>query len=160
MMRIEYLCDHIGFADTVARWIYDEFIAGIKVDLSYEDILAAITKCCRQKLPMRLIALVDDTCVGTVSLVQNDLRCREYSPWLAALYVDKDYRNQGIGEQLINAVIDVARKLGHEKLYLRTEHASDYYRKLGWAFVETCEDDYDLKPDVFVCDFLPGLSQN
>ena len=150
------MCDHIGFADTIARWVYDEFIAGIKDDLSYEDILAAIKKCHKSVLPIRLIALADDQCVGTVSLVLNDLKCRAYSPWLAALYVDKRYRNQGIGERLVSAVIAVAQKLGHDRLYLRTEHASDYYRKLGWAFVETCEDDYDLKPDVFVYELLPG----
>ena len=153
-MEIEYLCDHIDIADTVARWIYEAFIAGIRDDLSYEDLLTAIKKCHRQELPIRLITFVDGKCAGTVSLVLNDLKCRAYSPWLAALYVDKRYRSQGIGERLVNAVINIAQELGHERLYLRTEHASDYYRKLGWDFVETCEDDFDLKPYVFVLELL------
>ena len=151
-MKIEYLCDHIGFADTVARWIYDEFIDGIKYDRSYEDVLSSVKRCRKHELPVRLAALTDDKCVGTVSIVSNDLKCRDYTPWLASLYVDKAYRNKKIGEQLIDSVKNIVAQLGYDKLYLRTEHASGYYRKLGWEFIETCEDSYNLKPDVFMFD--------
>ena len=83
-MKIEYLCDYINFADTAARWIFDEFIDGIKHDRSYEDVLSAMKNCRRHELPVRLVALVDDKCVGTVSVVENDLKCRDYTPWLAS----------------------------------------------------------------------------
>jgi len=151
-MKIMNLCDNIDYIPTVAKWIYNEFIFGIKDDVSYEDIIESINICYKQELPVRLIALIDDKCVGTVSLVENDLECRNYLPWLAALYVDENHRNQGIGECLINALIDIAKELRYRKLYLRTEHASGYYRKLNWDFIETCDDKYDLKPDVFSYD--------
>jgi GNAT superfamily N-acetyltransferase len=77
------------------------------------------------------------------------LACREYTPWLAGLYVDESYRGEKIGVQLIERVKDIAKELGYDELYLRTEHASNYYRRLKWQFVESCYDDYDLKPDVF-----------
>jgi GNAT superfamily N-acetyltransferase len=155
-IKIEYLCDYIHFADTAAKWIFDEFINGIKHDRSYGDVLAAIKNCHKTELPIRLIALIDDKCVGTVSIVVNDLqlqckgKCRDYTPWLASLYVDKEYRNQKIGEQLIDSVKNIVKQLDYDKLYLRTEHASGYYRRLGWEFIETCEDNYNLKPDVFM----------
>jgi len=149
-MIIDYLCDHIGYVDTVARWIYDEFVSGIISGHSYEDVLASVKRCNKQELPIRLVALAEENCVGTVSIVINDLKCRDYTPWLAALYVDKEFRNQKIGERLIDAVKDICVASGYNEVYLRTEHASDYYRRLGWQYVETCEDIDDLIPDVFL----------
>jgi len=148
-MKIEYLCDSIEHAETAAKWIYDEFIHGIKTDRSYEDVVSGMKNCYRDKLPIRLVALQDNKCVGTIALVFNDLRCRSYTPWLASLYVEKSHRNRKIGEKLIERIQTITAELGYRELYLRTEHASGYYRKLGWEYVETCDDDYNLKPDVF-----------
>jgi len=153
-MEIKYLCDHLIYADTVAKWNYDEFVKGIKVDRTYESTLSSIKNCRKLEFPIRLVAIIDNKCVGTVSIVFNDLKCRDYTPWLASLYVEKAYRKQKIGQKLINHVKKIAAELGYGELYLRTEHASDYYRKLGWEFVESCEDDYNLKPDVFKCKII------
>jgi len=149
LMKIEYLCDNIHFAETVAKWIYNEFIAGIRDGYSYDDCLAKRKNCHKEQLPIILIAIDDDRCIGTISLVANDLKCRDYTPWLAGLYVDPQFRNKGVGEQLIERVKEIARQLGYKELYLRTEHASGYYKKLGWEFIENCQDDFNLKPDVF-----------
>lgn len=148
-MKIEYLRDNIVFADDVAQWIYDEFINDVRKDLSYEQVLIAVKNCNKSEFPIRLVAILDEKCVGTVSIVQNDLKCREYTPWLAALYVDKAYRNNKIGEHLIDHVKSIVKGLGYDELYLRTEHASNYYKKLGWQFIESCDDSFNLKPDVF-----------
>jgi hypothetical protein len=88
-VNIEYLCDHIEYAETVARWTFDEFIKGIKTGVTYEDRVKSMKDCHKTEFPIRLIALSDGKCVGTVSIVKNDLRCRDYTPWLAALYVSK-----------------------------------------------------------------------
>jgi len=156
-MKIEYLCDDMGFVETIAKWTYDEFVDGIRIGLSYEDILRAKKICHKQELPIRLVALVDGVCVGTISIVYNDLECRNYTPWLASLYVDEQFRNQGIAVQLIDSVKGIAVQLGYKELFLRTEHASDYYRRLGWQFVETCEDEFGLKPDVFKLNLCEGM---
>ena len=148
-MEIEYLRDHMEHAETVAKWCYDEFINGIKTDVSYEDVLGSVNKCGRTELPVRFIALIDGRCAGTIAIYSNDLRCRDYTPWLAALYVGKEYRNRGIGGRLIEKVKEAAAELGYRELYLRTEHAGNYYRKLGWTFIEECDDDYELRPEVF-----------
>lgn len=148
-LEIKYLCENMRYAGTVASWIYDEFIKDVRDDLTPGNIEAHISICYKDILPIRLIATFGGQCAGTVSLVENDLKCRDYTPWLAALYVDKDHRNKGIAKALISSTQDIAKRLGYNELYLRTEHASEYYRKLGWKFVERCSDDYGLKPDVF-----------
>ena len=148
-MKIEYLSDHMIFAEQVAKWIYDEFFENIRTNRTYPEVLSGIKICHKAEFPIRLVAIIDNKCVGTVSIVQNDLDCREYTPWLAALYVDKAFRNHKIGEQLVNKVKDIVKDMGYHELYLRTEHTSDYYRRLGWQFIESCEDHFNLKPDVF-----------
>jgi N-acetylglutamate synthase-like GNAT family acetyltransferase len=96
------------------------------------------------------VGTIAKKCVGTIAIVQNDLKCRDYTPWLASLYVDKPFRNNKIGEQLIDKIKNVAAEgLGYSELYLRTEHAGDYYRRLGWQFVESCVDEYGVNTDVF-----------
>ena len=146
--EIVYLCDNIYFAETAAKWIFDEFIDGIK-DRTYEEVVASWKNCNRDKLPIRLVAVIDGRCAGAISIVENDLRCREYTPWLASLYVDEKLRKNGIGRALIERVKEIARGMGYKEIYLRTEHASGYYRKLGWEYVETTNDDFNLVPDVF-----------
>lgn len=148
-LRIEYLSDHIEYADIVSLWIFNAFIKNIRDDLSLESVTSSIMNCSSEALPIRLIALLGEKCVGTVSLVQSDLKCRDYTPWLAALFVDNDYRKNGIGKELIDCAVKAARQLGYKEIYLRTEHASAYYRKLGWTYVEACTDSFNLEPDIF-----------
>ena len=148
-MKIEYLVDNIIFAENVAGWIYDEFINGIRHGISYEQLLSSVKNCHKAELPIRLIAKEDNKCVGTVSIVQNDLKCRDYTPWLAALYVEKAYRRNKVGEQLVERTKSIVKELGYNELFLRTENTSNYYRKLEWRFIESCEDEFGLKPDVF-----------
>jgi len=148
-MIIGHLEDYSAYREIVATWIYDEFIKGIKHDVSYERILSGVSISSKNGLPVRLVAIEGDRCVGTVTLTRNDLRHRDYTPWLAALYVDEAHRGKKIAERLIDRVKDVCLELGYDELYLRTEKAGGYYRKRGWQFVESCEDDYGLVPDVF-----------
>ena len=150
-MKIEYLKDHPELAETAAKWIYDEFIKDIKKDVSYETVLNRYFIYNKTKLPIHLVAITDEQqCVGTISIDENDLKCRKiYTPWLSSLYVDKPFRSRKVAQKLINRVIEITKELGYKELYLRTEHTSDYYKKRGWLFVESCEDEYGLKPDIF-----------
>jgi predicted N-acetyltransferase YhbS len=148
-MTIEFLNDNITHAEQVAEWIYNEFIKDKRSGVSYEQVLNSVKLCCKDKLPVRLIALLDGRCVGTVAIVQNDLKGSEYTPWLAALYVDEAYRKNKIGEQLIEHVKAISKELGYSTVYLRTEHAGNYYKKLGWQYVETRKDEFGLNPGIF-----------
>ena len=100
--------------------------------------------------PITLVAIKDDECVGTVSVFENDLKTQnDLTPWLASLYVNPQYRGQGIAEKLINRVKEVIEELGFKELYLRTEHTSEYYRRLGWEFVYKTHDEKGQETEVF-----------
>ncbi len=62
-----------------------------------------------------------------------------YTPWLASLFVETVYRNQGIAQQLINQLIIYAKSRQIPTIYLKTDNASAYYKKFGWILIETIE---------------------
>jgi len=49
-------------------------------------------------------------------------------------------------------VIDVVRDLGFQILYLRTEDDGEYYKRLGWEYVETVSDEHFEEIHVFKVD--------
>lgn len=65
------------------------------------------------------------------------------------MYVSPYYRGQGIAEELINRVQEVVKGLRFKTLYLRTENASEYYRRLGWEYVHKTHDEKGQETEVF-----------
>jgi GNAT superfamily N-acetyltransferase len=148
-MQIEYLCDNKQYVDIVVKWIYNEFIDGIRYGISYEKVEESFRNRKKESLPITVVAIENKVCIGVASLVVNDLKVKEYAPWLAGLYVDKEYRNKGIGKVLVEEIQSIASRLGYDILYLRTEHASEYYKNLGWEFVERLIDEFGLETNIF-----------
>ena len=149
-MDILNLFDHKQYIPQVANWLYEEFINGIRAGISLEAVVNALGKRHRDTIPLTYIGVVNDECVGTASLVRNDLKSRDdLTPWLAALYVREADRGRGYARQLIDHVITSAKALGFQKLYLRTETAADYYRMLGWKKIYETIDEFDLFTEVF-----------
>jgi GNAT superfamily N-acetyltransferase len=53
--------------------------------------------------------------------------------WLGGVYVDSDYRGQGVAKIVVNSVIEEAKSRGIKALYLQTEDLSGgLYAELGW----------------------------
>ena len=74
---------------------------------------------------------------GLATLVDDDdlPGAIEPGPWLAAVFVHPDARRSGIGSRLVEHVTMRAARLGHQRLYLYTEHSVDWYRSKGWSVV-------------------------
>jgi len=85
---------------------------------------------------IEVFAAIDsqDNLLGVATLVDDDELpdAPEPGPWLAAVFVKPEARNLQIGSELVTNVVDRARELGYQKIYLYTEHAEDWYRKKGW----------------------------
>lgn len=147
-MIIDHLPNRPQHVKTVARWIYQEF--GGNTSLNLAEITDFFSKRYMDRLPMTLIAIDGDACLGTVSLFEGDLDTRrDLTPWLAALYVEPTYRSQGIGDRLTAEIITIARNLGYSILYLRTEHTADYYRKRNWELVCKIKDGKGTDTEVY-----------
>ncbi len=148
MITIDYLQNHPEFIETVTQWIYDEWCHKVMDRASVlQDVRGRLHD---DRIPLTLVAIAGEECVGTISIFEYDLDLRhDLTPWLAALYIHPDYRNQGIGSALIAELLIVARRLGIPKLYLHTETASPYYARKGWTFLFQTINDRAEETDVF-----------
>jgi len=130
-IEIVNLADETRHIDEVSMWLWEEWAkeGGTKL----EDIIYRTKhSICRDKVPQVYIAKYKDELVGTVSIWHNDLTSRQdLTPWLAALYIKKEYRGLGLGTILQEKVIDVVRALGYKSLYLITD-LYEYYERSGW----------------------------
>lgn len=149
-MVIVNLYDNQHCIPIVADWIYTEFIENLRPGISLDDVTAALRDRQQRAMPLTYVAMLDEQCIGTVSLVANDLKARQdLTPWLASLYVRPDLRGQGVARRLIDHVIEVAAALGFQMLYLRTETAGAYYVRLGWRKIDAVTDEFNLFTEVF-----------
>jgi GNAT superfamily N-acetyltransferase len=154
MIVVDYLKHHPQHLNTVARWIFDEWTHVTEPDLATQ---VARTRGWLNvdRIPLCLVALEGERCVGTISIFVDDLPARpDLTPWLAAFFVDPFFRNRGIGGALMERLLEVARELGIRRLYLHTETAAGYYRCRGWRFLFQAVNDRGEDTEVF--DLLLG----
>ena len=88
-----------------------------------------------------VVGLVENNeLLGFISLFKydGDFR-RDLTPWYATIYVKKDYRGKGYSKLLNDAILEEAKKLGYNKVYLKTELV-DYYEKFGFKYLEMLND--------------------
>jgi GNAT superfamily N-acetyltransferase len=134
---IDYLAGHREFIPAVAAWHHDEWAY-----LRPGDTIEARTKrlCAElgfRQIPTTVVAFCGQQVLGSAQLIKHDMDTRmELTPWLAGVYVSPDYRCQGIAAALIGRIIEEARALSVNKLYLYTPSAEKYYLRHGWSMVE------------------------
>ena len=71
-----------------------------------------------------------------VSLQDKVPRFNSYKDWLALVYTIPEERGKGYGAQLCSFIMDRAKNIGIEKMYLFTERAESLYKRLGWITLE------------------------
>ena len=87
-------------------------------------------------IPKMFICEEANQVMGSSSLITADMDSRtDLSPWLANVYVDANHRNKGLGKLLVKAVVDYAKALGLQKIYLFTADKADFYQALGWSII-------------------------
>jgi len=140
--QIEQLSERPDLLPTVAGWIYKEWwteVDGANVG-ALTDLLQA--HLILNQIPITLVASFENYPVGTATLLAHDVETEEWpnlSPWLAAVYVMPDYRRQGVGAALINAIVEKAASLGVGVLYLLTLGREEFYAGLGWQVLHRSE---------------------
>ena len=136
-VQIGYLTDHpevlgelaAGFKAQWSRHFADQPVDAIKMGFA---------NCCREKgIPCALVAMVDGSFAGTASLrPESGTVCPGKGPWLTHLYVDPEFRRQGIGTALIRAVESEARRNGFMELHAATARAAAVFQRAGWQMLE------------------------
>lgn len=86
-----------------------------------------------EPIPSTWVLAAASTVIGSVSLIAQDLDSRpELTPWLANLWVDREWRGRGLGRQLVHHACEQGRLRGLERLYLYTPEHASFYQRLGW----------------------------
>lgn len=91
-----------------------------------------------------LFLIESNNLIGFISLFQSDsLERLELTPWYATMYVKLEYRGKGYSKILNNAILKEAKRLGYEKVYLKTE-LNNYYEKFGARYLDKLENNENL----------------
>jgi GNAT superfamily N-acetyltransferase len=130
---ISDLRERPDFTDAVADRIWQAWWAPKGVPLSYirdrlNDNLNA------DATPFALVAHEGPTFLGTSSVIPSDLEdLPEYTPWVAAVWVDPAYRAQQIGRSLVARAVADAFALGTPRIYLCAPPLRrNFYLRQGW----------------------------
>ena len=134
MVQIQFLADAPEHVDQLADWHHAQW------QHLYSDWTHAVARkellehaqC--KTLPTTLILTEKDVLLGSVSLVKVDAEdlADIGSPWLASLYVKVGERGFGFGAELVKAVMQHAKNISVEKVFLFTPEHKPFYQGLGW----------------------------
>ncbi|MDU8955800.1 MAG: GNAT family N-acetyltransferase [Bacteroides sp.] len=90
------------------------------------------------------LCLDKERIVGGVGVIENDFHKRkDLEPNVCALYIEKEYRCQGIAGQLLATVVKDMKCKGITPLYLITDH-TNFYEKYGWEFLCMVQEDDEV----------------
>jgi GNAT superfamily N-acetyltransferase len=114
-------------------------------------------------MPRAFVAHFDGVFAGTASIIASDLDERpQYAPWVAAVWIEPQFRSRQIGRQLVEHAVGYAFGAGIPRVYLTARPTRrSYYEGLGWTPVE--DGVGDLQLTVFVREYgadTPGSPQN
>ena len=146
-ISLKKLRDYPEFLDQAACWFNKKW--GVPVEAYRESIQECIAN--KIGVPQWYIVVNEEQdIIAGAGIIENDFHERkDLSPNLCALFVEDNYRSQGIAKD----ILDFARKdlgeMGYEKLYLITNH-TDFYEKCGWDFLTMVNDDDHIPVRMYV----------
>lgn len=129
--RIIKIQEHPELKNYAANWFHEKW------NIPLEAYLESIDECMKNKTPVPqwYIVIIGDKIVGGLGVIENDFHNRkDLTPNVCAVYVEDDYRCQGIAGKMLNYVCDDMREKNIDTLYLVTDHTS-FYERYGWEFL-------------------------
>jgi N-acetylglutamate synthase-like GNAT family acetyltransferase len=148
-----YLKDSPQFIEELSFDLHNEF--GIyHLGGSLEERKSRLVRYMRKKsIPETFIALIDGQLAGTASLIDYDMDIyKNLTPWLASVYTVPKYRRRGVATALVWRILDEARELRIDRLYLFTETLIHFYERFGWKRI--CETEYKGRSVIVMCNEL------
>jgi len=136
LMSIINLADEPEHIPTLATW-HDSEWAHLNPGRSLEQRIQSMQAYLGGNLiPSTFIYKHQDRLAGSAAITASDMDNKpQWTPWLASVFVEPSFRNQGIGSQLVRHVMTQALRAGITRLYLFTPDRAAFYQKLGWTIL-------------------------
>jgi GNAT superfamily N-acetyltransferase len=138
-ITIDYLKNHETGIPRLAKYSYQEWKPVYdRAQMTFDDVVRSYAQRVNiDVLPLALVAIHQETIIGTGSLKLQDLDVRpQFTPWMGGLFVAEEHRGRGVATALIHRLLEEARRLQIMRLYLWTPSAAGLYAKLGWVSLE------------------------
>lgn len=123
----------------IVRALFEEYAHSLNVDLCFQDFSTELQTLPGAYAPPRgglLLARVDGAVAGCCALRPLDAADYPNAAEMKRLYVRKAFRGFGLGRQLTEGILDVARQAGYACVLLDTldemESARALYADLGF----------------------------
>lgn len=140
MSTIGFLADHLHTIPTLVKWFraqWSDYYADVSDEEMTQDFLEDIS---RTSIPTRLVAFEANEVVGTIVLRGSGTETfPEHEPELGGLYVVETQRGHGIGTDLVQAGMKLARDQGYTAISATTVKAAGILERLGWEFIKTVQ---------------------
>jgi GNAT superfamily N-acetyltransferase len=135
--RYIFLADQPELLPILAAWFYDEWgrhnPPGSRE--SMQRVLGEFLN--RDQIPLTIVRLRESEPIASASLKIREMETHpQYLNWLGGVYVHPDFREQGIGSQLVQYTAHKAIELKVKGLYLYTRKHVNFYARLGWQVIE------------------------
>ena len=124
------VCSNPDHIPTAAAWFHEKW------NIPLEAYLESMQEGRRAKglVPSWYVLKDGDRIIAGVGVIENDFHLRrDLSPNVCALFVEPDYRCQGLAGDLLGFLAKKFEEKGIGTLYLVTEHTS-FYERYGWEF--------------------------
>lgn len=130
-LKIIALREKPELKEIMAKWFHEKW------QVPESSYLESMDSCLKgmESVPQWYVAMDGNEIVGGIGIIENDFHDRkDLTPNVCALYVEKNYRHNGIAGNLLNYVCEDMRGKGVDTLYLITDHTS-FYERYGWEFL-------------------------
>lgn len=138
-MEIVNLKDRLEYKDRLAGWHHIEW-GYLYEDGSIDKRVKRLDSHLEDQFIPSTFLIFDGDLKGSASIVESDMEIfKEFTPWLASVYIEESSRGLGYGSKVVKGVMDKARECGVNKLYLFTPDQERFYEKLGWKIYKQME---------------------
>ncbi len=95
----------------------------------------------KDELPFGIALTNDsDNIIGfCVFKIENLKKYPEIFPWISDVMILKKYRGKGYGRILLHYGEKILKDLGYNKVYVWTDQAPEFYKKLGFIYKQEVE---------------------
>ena len=91
-------------------------------------------------LPFGIAIKENNQLIGfCVFKIENLKKYPEYYPWFSDVMIFEEFRNKGYGRKLLDLGTEIIKNLGYKKIFVWTDQAPEFYKKLGFKYLKQIE---------------------